>query len=112
MLTTSSQSTVYVRVVVTSELPNGTTVNPTSDTVQFAFIGPYASTGTASSNPPTSTTTYCSGSWDSGTPYTAKCLIGPNGGVTTLTTGAYQVWIKITDNPEVPVLLAGPLLVA
>jgi hypothetical protein len=34
--------------------------------------------------------------------YIAQCLVGPDGGVT-LATGTYTIWVKVTDNPQVPV---------
>jgi hypothetical protein len=38
----------------------------------------------------------------------ARCLVGP-GGTIQLAAGTYDVWVKITDNPEVPVLKSGLL---
>lgn len=70
--------------------------NPTADVVQFAFP-----------TPGTEPATFYNGSWQtiSGI-YHARCLVGP-GGVVTLTPAFYDVYVKITDSPEVPVLLAG-----
>lgn len=45
-------------------------------------------------------------SWDGNT---AKTLIGP--GVLPLSPGTYKVWVKVTDSPEVPVLVAGTITV-
>lgn len=86
-------STEYVRVQVTASSA-GAVVNPTSDTIQFAFP--------ATTVQPS---VWYSGSWEtiSGV-YYARCLVGPTGGVVTLTVGnSYDVWVKITDSPEVPV---------
>jgi hypothetical protein len=43
--------------------------------------------------------------------YSAKSLVGPNGGVITLVTGSYDVYVRIHDNPEVPVVKSGSLRV-
>jgi hypothetical protein len=34
-------------------------------------------------------------------------LIGPNGGVLTAQPTFYDGYVKVTDNPEVPIMLAG-----
>jgi hypothetical protein len=39
----------------------------------------------------------------------AKLLIGPASSYGSLAVGNYDVYVKITDNPEVPVLFAGQL---
>lgn len=49
---------------------------------------------------------YKTATWD-GT--SAKTLVGP--GVLPLAPGNYKVWVKVTDNPEVPVLAAGTITV-
>ena len=77
----------------------------TSDAVQFAFMP------TAVQVPQVSD--WVAGSWDIDTtnvlyPYSAKCLVGP-GGTITLGIGTYVVYVKITDNPEIPVLIGGQL---
>lgn len=102
----SSLSTEYVLIPV-SATKDGASYNPTSDTVQFAFM-------------PTPTqvpqsTDWVAGEWESDSsnviyPYAAKCLVGPSG-TTTLGIGTYVIYVKITDNPEIPVLNAGILQV-
>ena len=103
--TISSVATDYIYVQVTATLPNGTPINPTSDVVKFAFLPSDAS--------PVSSTTWYLGSWAAGTPYTAQCLVGPSGGVTTLAPSntGYGVWLMIVDNPETPVIFAGRISV-
>lgn len=98
----SALSTEYVRVPVL------TTFNPTNDVVQFAFLvdGTQPSSGD-----------WKAGSWETDTingitTYYARCLIGPTGGTMTLVAGSYRIWLKITDNPEVPVRIAGTLIVS
>jgi hypothetical protein len=41
----------------------------------------------------------------------AAVLVGPTGGVVALTAGVYLIVVKITDNPEVPVLYSGVVAV-
>jgi hypothetical protein len=93
----SSLSTAYLQQLINVQSADG--YNPSGDIVQFAF--------TASTYPETSPTSlnWNSGSWVvfPGPKYWAQCLVGPNGGVT-LTQGLWQVWVKVTDNPEIPVL--------
>lgn len=90
-------STEYVEVPITA--PD----NPTADTVQMAFILNGASPG--------------SGDWKSAIwttvngVYYACCLVGPGSGGVVLAVGSYKVWVKITDNPEVPVRAPGNLTV-
>lgn len=91
----------YVFVSVTATV-NSAAYNPTVDSVQFAFP--------ATGGQPA---TWYAGSWDSNplpgtSTYTAKCLVGP-GGTVQLTQGSYDVWVKITDNPEIPVRQVGLL---
>jgi len=95
----STLSLQYVTAQITVQAGN-----PTADTVQFAFT-------TAGADPQPSD--WKTGSWATvtGLPtgvYVAQCLVGPSGAVQ-LTAGTYQVWVKITDSPEIPVLQAGTL---
>ena len=92
----------YARFDVSATLPDGTSVDPTSDPVYFAFLTP---DGT-----PDSGTTWHVGAWDtSGAGYTARIQIGP--GALVLASGEYSSWIKIVDNPETIVEPAGPLTI-
>jgi hypothetical protein len=100
---TSIYVTSLEEVPVSVTAPPG--VNPTSDTVQMAFLAV---------PPPTqpSSGAYVAATWQSlSTPYIALCLVGP-GGTTTLTAGQWYVWVKITASPEVPVKYAGILEVS
>lgn len=108
MLAISTQSTSYIEVPVT----NTEGVDPTSDNVFFAFVGPFTNTSIAAENPPTSSTTWYEGSWgpDDGSPWTARILVGPVGGSLTLAVGAYQLWVKISASPETPILWSGPVV--
>lgn len=40
----------------------------------------------------------------------ARILVGP-GGAVTLTDGTWQMWVRVTSTPEMPVLHAGPVQV-
>lgn len=100
----SRLSTQYYLVPVAAAKA-GVPYNPTSDTVQFAFM-PQATQVPGNSD-------WVAGSWDTVTsnllyPYSAKCLVGP-AGTTSLGIGTYYVYLKIADSPEIPVLIAGQL---
>ena len=100
----SKLSTQYFSVPLAATKA-GAAYNPTTDALQFAFM-------------PTPTQTPVNADWVSGVwesvpsniiyPYNAKCLVGPSG-VTALTSGSYNVYMKVTDSPEVPVFVAGTL---
>ena len=99
MPTQSALSTEYLRYPV-SAVVNGVAINPTTDVVQFAF----PLTGVAPS-------TWLTGSWETvSSTYFARVLVGPTGGVFAPSAGVtYDVWVKITDAPEVPVRKVGTL---
>jgi hypothetical protein len=107
-LVISHLSTEYVLVPIAATKA-GVAYNPTSDTLQFAFM-------------PTPTQIPQSGDWVTGAwetvstnilyPYNAKCLVGPTGGTINLAMGVYVIYLKITDNPEIPVLIGGQLVVS
>lgn len=100
----SSLSKEYVRVRVKAK-EAGADVDPTADTVVMAFV--------ADGEP--AALDYKAATWETDTSttpdtYYARCLVGP-GGTVTLTDGLYKVFVKVTDNPEVPVKHAGHLKV-
>jgi hypothetical protein len=103
----SQLATMYYLVPVTAA-KSGAAYDPTADPVQFAFMP------TPTQVPQTSD--WVSGSWDTNTasvlfPYSARCLVGPSGTIT-LGIGTYVAYVKITDSPEVPVLIAGQLAIS
>ena len=99
-LTISSLSLEYVKVPVTAVV-NGLDHNPTADTVAMAFTA--VGTSPVSGN-------WRAGSWETYTGlYFARCLVGASPGTGALAVGFYNVWLKVTDNPEVPIKLAGTL---
>lgn len=105
-ITISHLSTEYVLVPI-SATKQGVSYNPTGDVVQMAFMPNTAQQPGVSD--------WMTASWDTDStniiyPYSVKCLVGP-AGVITLGTGTYVIFVKITDNPETPVLVAGQLAV-
>lgn len=86
-------------VVVTPKDLDNVPFDPTTDSVAFAFVANGDDIDLA---------TFYPGVWGtdaSTTPdtYQATILVGP-GGTVTLIEGNYNVLIKITDSPEVPVI--------
>lgn len=100
----SSLSLQYIKVPVTAVV-NGASTNPTADTVVMAFVAPSVNPAPAD---------WQIASWETATAptttYYARCLIGP-GGTIALPAAHYYVWVKITDSPEVPAIVAGTLTV-
>lgn len=93
----------YVRVPVAARAA-GSVINPTTDTVAMAFTSPGVDPVSGD---------WKTASWEtdsSTTPdtYFARCLVGPSGTLA-LMAGTYDVWVRVTDNPEVPVELVGQL---
>ena len=89
---------------------SGAAYNPSSDTVQFAFA-------------PTPTyvpqvADWVTGGWDANLssilyPYNAKILVGAGAsGKAVLGIGTYQVYVQITDSPEIPIEIVGQLQVS
>lgn len=102
-LTISSLSTVYVQVPVRAYI-EGQAYNVTGDAVAMAFM-------TGWTNP--SSGDWHTGSWsvgEYGETYLAQLLVGPSGGLS-LPVGTYSIWVKVTDNPEVPVTQPGMLTI-
>lgn len=95
----------YVQAAVQATV-QGQPYNPTGDVVEFAFT-------TVSGRP----STWYAGGWDGTSPisgsaaYRAQVLVGPGSSGPTLTPGQYTVFIRITDNPEQPVIPIGQLAV-
>jgi hypothetical protein len=104
-ITLSHLSTEYVLIPVSATVA-GQPHNPTSDTVQFAFL--------ASQTASPQSTDWVAASWSTASnavyPYAAQCLVGPGAGAAvSLAIGTYVIWLKITDDPEVPVRQVGVL---
>lgn len=96
----SAQSKQYVIVEVEGQDDNGV-INPTGLAVAFAFL--------PQDTVPTGATTWYAGSWFTVTQtgldpiYKARVLIGPGGGVVTLTEGSWDVYVRVTHPTEVPI---------
>lgn len=73
---------------------------------------PVAFALTAVGYDPDGTTTWRSASWsgEAGTSRSAAILIGP-GTSHIIAEGKYEVWVKVTDNPESPIVHAGRLTI-
>lgn len=87
----------YIRVPVEATVA-GAPYDPTADVVSFAFT---------QAGDPTSWTT---GTWETDTTtspstYLARVLVGPGGLV--VAAGRWNLWMKITDTPEIPVIPCG-----
>lgn len=106
MKTQSALSLEYVPAWITVTV-GGNPLNPTGDSVQFAFMPGEVSPGSGD---------WKAGSWDgtqprpTGNAYLAQCLVGP-GGTVTLAPGTYTTWVKILDSPEVPIIRYGLLTI-
>ena len=102
--TISSLSTQYILVPVRA-YSMGLPYNPTSLTVQMAFI-----TGTGKPG----LSDWHAASWASTSTvngaYIAQCLVGPLNGGVALAIATYDVWVQVTSSPEVPVLISGGTL--
>lgn len=95
-------TTEYVRVPVTALL-DGLPVSTVTDVAWLSF--------------PVRSTDPIEGDWqvatwevDDGQQYLAV-LIGP-AHTFTLPVGRYDIWVKIADNPEIPVRKIGPLVIS
>ncbi|MGH9121396.1 MAG: hypothetical protein ACRDYC_05550 [Acidimicrobiales bacterium] len=91
-------STQYV-VVVVNALKDGVAYNPTGDPVAIAILPSNPATAPGSGD-------WKGATWETTpTAYNVLLLVGPSGGVLDLVQGVYDVWIRITDDPEIPVQL-------
>lgn len=96
----SSLSREFVRVPVAAT-EAGATVDPTSDTVEFAF--------TASGEP--GPADWVVGEWETAdSTYFARVLVGP-GGTKELADGRWFVWLRITGATEAPVENVGTITI-
>lgn len=102
--TFSAASLEDVLVPVTAR-SSGSAVDPTSSTVQMAFLDEPPETASPESGD------WKTASWETNAvpepdQYEAKCLVGPSGTVT-LAAGTYYVWVKVTGSPEIPAKYSG-----
>lgn len=100
-------STEYVHVPI-SATSAGVDIDPTGDQVKMAFVTQGITPAPAD---------FKTGSWVQDvstvpTTHYARTLVGPGpGGVITLAPGLYDVYVSVTDNPELPIKKAGPMRV-
>lgn len=86
----SALSTRYIRCAV-SATDNGELIDPTDESVDFAFVD-------AGDTPVTAD--WVSGSWETTSEeYLARCLVG-DGGAIELAAGTYDVWVRVILLPE------------
>jgi hypothetical protein len=98
----SSLSTIYIQVPVAAVF-DGESYDPAGDEVQMAFPA-------NSADPETWYDALWTGGPGTGS-YLAQCLVGPGTGGVDLATGTYGIWVQITDNPEIPVIYCGTLVI-
>lgn len=82
---------------------DGLPYDPSLDTVQMAFV-------TIGADPTSGD--WHTGSWEAAqanNTYFAQVLVGPANSGVVLARGTYAVWVKITDNPEIPVAQVGTI---
>jgi hypothetical protein len=98
ILTQLASSTEPVQIQVRATV-NGAAYDPSGDLVSIAFI---AEGGT---EPDPVTGPWHAATWevDPGPTYWASLLVGPLNGGVALTAGTYICYVKVTDNPAVPV---------
>ena len=101
-----------VNVTWASDL-DGTSIDPTGQTAGQLLLPVQMAFPVSSGNPalPAEPVTWLAAAWllgGTGKGFVAQCLVGPGGGVVTLTSGqAYDVLAKVTGDPEAPVKFAG-----
>lgn len=97
-LTQSVLSTEPVQVLVEAIDADGA-YDPTADVVQFAFTN-------AGAYPAAQPSQWHTGSWVTfpGGQYWAQVIVGPQNGGVALATGTWALWVKVTDDPAVPVM--------
>ena len=100
-----AQSVEYIRVRTSAVDEDGAAVDPTVDTVALAFI--------AEGDPIVASSTFVAGTWetdvsDPASPlYYARVLAGPGAAFVPAAGASYDVYIKVTDNPEIPIRRVG-----
>jgi hypothetical protein len=99
--TKSVLSTEFIPARVQAHLFNTNIIyNPTGDVVEAAFKAP----GVNPANPDWVAATWVTVNQSR---FFALCLVGPGvGAAINLSAGTYKMWLRITDNPEVPVIPA------
>jgi hypothetical protein len=101
----SSTEPVQLRVKAT-EL--GADYNPTADPVYISILPDGAA------EPAPSSSAWNAATWetDPGPSYWASILVGPLNGGISLTPGTYVCYVKVTDNPAVPIRPGAYLIIS
>lgn len=97
-LTQPASSTEPVQLQVAATI-NGVAYNPTTDAVAIAFI----LDGQPEPSPSSSAWQVATWETDPGPSYWASILVGPLNGGVNLAVGTYVAYVKVTDNPAVPI---------
>lgn len=94
-------ATDYVQVAAAAFV-NGSAIDPSNDLVEMAFTTVGARPGSGD---------WHTGSWTTapGGTFLAQRLVGPGAGGVALGLGIYGWWVRITDNPTIPVAEVGQL---
>lgn len=97
----SALSLEYVLAQVRIKV-GGVVIDPTDYEVEMAFPAPRVDPVVLD---------WAAADWETvGSRYFARCLVGP-GGTITKAKGRYDVWAKVTANPEIPARRVGRLVV-
>jgi len=104
----SHVSLQYIGIPVKASTLALTSYDPTADPVRMAFL-PQATQAPQS-------TDWQTAIWSAVPsnlifPYAAYCLIGP-GGTIDPGIGTFYIWLKVTDNPEIPAEVVGLLQIS
>jgi hypothetical protein len=98
----------YLRCFIGTTDEDGTEVDPTGDMVAMAFV--------PEGDPVTPLTTFITASWetDDSNPavaiHFARLLVGPTPGLyVPVANTTMDVYVRVTDNPEAPVIKSGPI---
>lgn len=102
MLSISALSKEFVVIPVAVTEADGDPANPTNAVVEIAFVA--ADTDPIEAD-------WFDAEWETvGTTYYAKVLVGPTSSTITFTADTtYDVYVRVSDSPERPVLRATPL---
>lgn len=100
----SSLSLEFVKVPVT-QTTGGVAVDLTQFDVEMAFVAEDAE------SPEPQAGDWKAASWEvAGSKFLARCLVGP-GGAAVLTDGEYEIWVRVTTDPEIPIKRVGSLVI-
>jgi hypothetical protein len=97
----STLSTRYIKCSVSTR-ENGLLADPTTGTIDFAFLNDAIEPASWD---------WKAGTWETTSEeYLGRCLVGPSGSIT-LAAGSYDVWVRFTKTPEVIIEKVGYLVI-